>query len=465
MSTQVVRYEEDVTVTRAEYVSGPGILLPGPASRNGPASRIGPASRNGPASLSGVAPPSCARSRSSGRCAVLHRAGSGTELRFGPLSVRRLTDLEDGFPPPLPIEVWWPGFLASVHLAETRADQAGARLSFVTARHVDQRVAVWRDGNRIQDRRSYSFVRLGLRSGSVSLADSAVFPGAPGEAAEAVAAMAAGLAGDSQLLAGPGTRGDEETLGASRAKPKPDLPGGGTLVVLSGSAAAFFVHEVCSHALEGDALVSRTSVLASLRGRRVAPDFLDIADVGGFPGCPAGLGVDDEGTVPGKTPLVENGMLTGAVYDLSWARAAGVASTGNGRRQNHRAWALPRPIITLVRPGEGDVGDLVQAMDEGYHVTRVTNGRANVVTGAFELAAPLATLIRGGRPAGWAGPCVLTGDIRTALAGLLAVGHAPEVWAQLCGKGGQLLPVGTVSPPLLCSGLTMGVTGFRARAD
>ncbi len=453
MSTYVVRFQEDVTTTRGEL------------------------------EFSGGRGASCSRSRSMGKCVARHRVrqpfsagrrggpptrprlGPPPELKFAPLASRDRAEMDSAGPEAPSVDSWWKGLRSAADLARFRAAGAGGHLDWLRVTHVQQRLIVGNSGGRLppgggeqrlaRDHRSYSFVQLRVAAGDAILDDSTVVAGSPGEAAEAIATAAARLAEMCRLKDNLQRRGGMERLPArGGGQPSP-------LVLLSGSAAFFFVHEVCAHALEGDAMASRTSVLSSLRGRQVAPPFLTISDVTRLEGCPASLRVDDEGNYGGETSLIKDGVLTGSVFDVNWSLTTGSPLTGNGRRQNHRTWALPRAAITVVGPGSGSDDELASRMDSGYIIPHASGGRANVVTGGFEFTVPIARVVRNGRPAGWTGPCVVSGRIETALSGLLAVGAKPELWTQLCGKGGQPLPVGAMTPPLLSSGLSVGVDRAR----
>ncbi|MEQ9366470.1 MAG: metallopeptidase TldD-related protein, partial [Leptospirales bacterium] len=88
-------------------------------------------------------------------------------------------------------------------------------------------------------------------------------------------------------------------------------------VLLSPDACGLFFHEVVGHRLEGSRLLSpdEGATFMDLRGKRIAPDFIDIIDdptvatyadgrrmIGAFP-------YDDEGAASRRAVLVEKGVL------------------------------------------------------------------------------------------------------------------------------------------------------------
>src|SRR3546814_18228492 len=92
------------------------------------------------------------------------------------------------------------------------------------------------------------------------------------------------------------------------------------------------LHEAIGHGLEGDFNRKKTSVFSGLLGQQVAAPGVTIVDDGPIDARRGSLTVDDEGTPPERTVLIEKGILTGFMQERMTARlmATGRAA-GRGR--------------------------------------------------------------------------------------------------------------------------------------
>ncbi|MFJ7412872.1 TldD/PmbA family protein [Streptomyces sp. NPDC098077] len=237
--------------------------------------------------------------------------------------------------------------------------------------------------------------------------------------------------------------------------PTGDLP-----VVLAPGTGAVLIHEACGHGLEADHLARRSSVFHDLLGQRVGPPGLHIVDDASLPGAWGSADFDDEGHRAGRTPLVEDGILVGFLWDLAHASSRDNVEPVNGRRQNYQCMPLPRMTNTLVLPGTVTADDIITDTAAGIYVARLGSGQVNTATGNFVFAAKEAYAIRNGR-------------LCEPLAGCSLIGNGPDVLREIdavgtdfaigppgnCGKDGQTLPVGYGQPTLrIRRGLTIGGT-------
>jgi len=103
---------------------------------------------------------------------------------------------------------------------------------------------------------------------------------------------------------------------------------------------------------------------------------------------PAGLpkAFDYEGTPKTRVPLVEEGVVRGAVWDRQTAARAGRESTGHALPADTRAWGAIATAVAMA-PGEAESTDeLAELVGDGIYVTRlhylgVVNPREGVITG------------------------------------------------------------------------------------
>ena len=107
----------------------------------------------------------------------------------------------------------------------------------------------------------------------------------------------------------------------------------------------------------------------------------DALDPRGFPKA-----FDFEGTPKQRVPLVENGVLTGVVWDRVTAKRAGRETTGNAPPSSLRHWG-PLTFALSVAGGEADTSaQLAETLGDGIYVTRlhylsIVDPREGIVTG------------------------------------------------------------------------------------
>jgi len=83
----------------------------------------------------------------------------------------------------------------------------------------------------------------------------------------------------------------------------------------------------------------------------VASGQITIYDDPTIPGFRGSYNIDDEGTLPEKTLLVEAGILKEFLQDKLSARLMGQKANGHGRREDFTNWPLPRMSNTYIAPG------------------------------------------------------------------------------------------------------------------
>jgi TldD protein len=111
-----------------------------------------------------------------------------------------------------------------------------------------------------------------------------------------------------------------------------EAPAGAMPVVLGPGWPGILLHEAVGHGLEGDFNRKGTSAFTGRLGQRVAAEGVTVVDDGSIPDRRGSLNVDDEGNVPGRTVLIENGILRGYLQDRLNSDLMKMPATGNGRR-------------------------------------------------------------------------------------------------------------------------------------
>ena len=125
-------------------------------------------------------------------------------------------------------------------------------------------------------------------------------------------------------------------------------------VVLDAGQSGVMVHEAVGHPLEADGNRKKTSIMWDRLGQQVANPIVTIYDDPTIPHYRGSLNIDDEGTVPAKSMLIESGKLVGFLQDRLSAKVMGMKPNGHGRRQSYEYLPIPRMANTNLGRGDSD---------------------------------------------------------------------------------------------------------------
>jgi TldD protein len=237
-------------------------------------------------------------------------------------------------------------------------------------------------------------------------------------------------------------------------------PAGEMDVLLGPGWPGILLHEAIGHGLEGDFNRKGTSAFAGLMGTRIASDEVTVVDDGTIPDRRGSITMDDEGTAPNCTALIENGILVGFMQDRLNARLMGVKPTGNGRRQSYAHVPLPRMTNTYMRNGTRHPDEIRSSIKKGLYAKSFGGGQVDITSGKFVFTCTEAYLIEDGRIGKPVKGAILIGAGAEALKRIAMVGNdmALDPGIGTCGKAGQGVPVGVGQPTLRINNLTVGGT-------
>jgi TldD protein len=270
----------------------------------------------------------------------------------------------------------------------------------------------------------------------------------------------AGLAGAEFLDAHPPAATAQ--LAAERAVTMLDsipAPAGEMPVVLAPGMGGVLFHEAVGHPLEVDTIHKEASVYRGRIGETLASPLVNGIDDATIPNGWGSFSFDDEGAPAQRTVLFEGGVLQGWLYDRLRAEEDGVPSTGNGRRQSYAHQPIPRMTNTYILDGASRPEDLVGGTERGVYVTALAGGQTNPATGDFVFGCSEAHLIEGGRVTTPVRGANLIGRAIEVMSAIDGVADDFDTWEGVCGKDGQMVPVGSGSPTLRISRITVGGTG------
>ena len=239
-----------------------------------------------------------------------------------------------------------------------------------------------------------------------------------------------------------------------------DAPAGTMPVVLGPGWPGVLLHEAVGHGLEGDANRKGTSAFAGRIGEKVASELCTVVDDATLPHRRGSLTVDDEGTPGQRTTLIEDGILVGYMQDKHNARLMGAASTGNARRQSYAHLPIPRMTNTFMLPGTSDPDEIIASVDKGIYAVSFGGGQVEPTSAKFTFTATEAYLIEGGKLGPPIRGATLMGNGPDVMARISMVGNDLELdtGVGICGKDGQVVPVGVGQPSLKIDEITVGGT-------
>lgn len=236
-----------------------------------------------------------------------------------------------------------------------------------------------------------------------------------------------------------------------------DAPAGEMPVVLAPGHAGVLIHEAVGHLLEADFNRRKTSVFWNKSGKKIGSPRVTIYDDPTIPSFRGSYAVDDEGTVPTKTLLIEKGVVRGLLQDKLSARLMGKTPTGHGRRQDYTDFPIPRMANTYIDRGEDDPGEILRSVKKGFYAERFTGGQVED-SGKFTFSVSSGYLIEDGRLTAPVKQATLIGSNLDILNKIERVGCdlAFGLPTGTCSKEGQDVPVMDGCPTIKISSMTVG---------
>jgi TldD protein len=241
---------------------------------------------------------------------------------------------------------------------------------------------------------------------------------------------------------------------AARPAPSGEMP-----VVIGAGGGGVLFHEACGHGLEADLVAKGASVYKDRVGEQVASPLVTLIDDGTMAdewGC---FGIDDEGSPAQRNVLIQDGVLTDYMWDVTRGRKEGRPRSGNGRRQSYQHLPMVRMTNTFLVNGTDDPADIIAGTDRGVYVAQLGGGSVNTATGDFVFGMWEAYLIEDGEVTEPLREGNLIGNGPKVLADIEALGNDFAMGSPgTCGKDGQGVPVGDGVPTLRVRSLTIGGT-------
>ncbi|MCE7740843.1 MAG: TldD/PmbA family protein [Candidatus Heimdallarchaeota archaeon] len=125
------------------------------------------------------------------------------------------------------------------------------------------------------------------------------------------------------------------------------------------------IEPILSNGINAFSVFNRTAFFVDKIGDAIANEKLNITDDPFYPGGTDSAPFDDEGVVPKKLKLVENGILQTYITDSYSAPLVGLENTGHASRGSFASRPRPAPYTLSIEPGTISKDNLIADMKEG----------------------------------------------------------------------------------------------------
>ncbi|MFQ6070517.1 MAG: TldD/PmbA family protein [Candidatus Aminicenantales bacterium] len=236
-----------------------------------------------------------------------------------------------------------------------------------------------------------------------------------------------------------------------------EAPAGELPVVLAPGHSGVFIHEAVGHLLEADFNRKKTSVFWDKLGKRVAGSQVNIIDDPTIPGFRGSYNIDDEGTLPRKTLLIEKGTVKNFLQDRLSSKIMRMPLTGHGRRQDYTCIPMPRMANTFIERGEYAPEEILKTVKKGLYALKYQGGQVED-SGKFTFSVSSGYLIEEGRLTAPVKQATLIGTNIEVLENIEMIGGDLKFGYQTgtCGKEGQEAPVTDGCPTIKIKKMTVG---------
>ena len=227
-------------------------------------------------------------------------------------------------------------------------------------------------------------------------------------------------------------------------------------VIMGNGFGGVIFHEACGHPLETEAIRKKSSPFVGKLGEQIANPCLTAIDDGTIPNSWGSINIDDEGNLPEKTILIENGILKNYLSDRIGALEVGVRRTGSARRESYNYPPVARMRNTYIAPGKDKLEDMIASVEEGLYAKKMGGGSVNPATGEFNFSVEEGYVIRNGKIAEPVRGATLIGKGHEVIQKISMVSDDLEISAGMCGASSGTIPVTVGQPSIKVDEILVG---------
>ncbi len=145
-------------------------------------------------------------------------------------------------------------------------------------------------------------------------------------------------------------------------------------------------------------------------------------------------GLDHEGMLTKKAPLISQGVIREPFYDLLTADMYGKRSTGSGYRSSFETPPSPSPSLISIEPGDKSLDELLELVGDGLLIEYCLGvGQGNAMAGVFSNNVGLGYRVKGGKIVGRVKNLMIAGNSYDLFAnGLVAMSKERDFSMSMC---------------------------------
>ena len=235
-----------------------------------------------------------------------------------------------------------------------------------------------------------------------------------------------------------------------------DFKGGELPVIIAPGFGAVIFHEACGHGLEATSVAPKLSIFSELKDQKIGSKKVTLIDDGTIENMWGSSIIDDEGNIPQKNILIENGILKNYLVDKIGSIKMGVPATGCGRRESYEYAPTSRMSNTYLAPGTDKIEDMISSIKLGVYCKKFSGGTVNPATGDFNFAVDKAYLIEKGKITKHLKGVTLIGNGKDILNNVEMVSDDLILSDGYCGSKSGLIPVTIGQPTIKISKILVG---------
>lgn len=208
----------------------------------------------------------------------------------------------------------------------------------------------------------------------------------------------------------------------------------GYFPVLFSPEAMRLLLETIELGANGKNLYKGISVLQDKLDKKICDERFSLTDDPLFRDGLESYPFDDEGVVPRKLPVIENGVFRNFIFDLTNAGRMGKQSTGHASRS---VSSLPFPSFSnmLIAPGRNSFDEMLSSVKYGLVVYEfLGGGMSNMLAGDFSVNIELGYLVEDGKVKGRVKDAMVSGNVYDLL------GNISMIEDKAHKKGGLFCP-------------------------
>lgn len=238
-----------------------------------------------------------------------------------------------------------------------------------------------------------------------------------------------------------------------------ECPSGKFPVIIGNGWGGVIFHEACGHQLEATSVAKGLSVFSGKKGEIIANDIVSAYDDATIPNEWGSYNVDDEGNVPTRNALIENGVLVGYLVDDFNGRRMNEKGNGACRRQNYKFEPTSRMGNTYIANGKSTREEIIANTKLALYAVSFNGGSVNPATGDFNFGCSEAYIVKDGKILEPVRGATLVGNAKEILKHIDMVANDCAFGQGMCGSSSGSIPVNVGQPTIRIDEIVVGGRG------